>query len=64
MEACNTPVTFDIIDKIDVSNPEDKVKLMKNDVLLVGNLGVPGSKYIENMKIYKALDLRVHSSFN
>lgn len=60
-EACHTPVEFDIIDNFNINDPLSQEKLMKNKVLLVGNLGVTGSKYIENMKCYKMLDLQVHS---
>ena len=37
-------------------------RLLKNPYLLVGNLGTPGSQYIENMRCYKALDLSINSN--
>jgi hypothetical protein len=62
LEACNTPVEFDVIDNFNINQEDSHEKLMKNNILLVGNLGVEGSKYIENMKCYKLLDLQVHSN--
>lgn len=62
LEACHTPLKFDCIANFSFENEDCKEKLLKNPYLLVGNLGTPGSKYIENMKCYKHLDLSIHSN--
>lgn len=60
-KACNVPVDFDIISDFNIETPDAVEKLKKNKVLLVGNLGKAGSRYLDNTKCYKALDLPVHS---
>jgi hypothetical protein len=61
LKACNTPVDFDIISDFNIDNEDSRERLMKNKVLLVGNLGKTGSRYLDNTKCYKLLDLPVHS---
>ena len=55
------PVELDIIENFDFEHEAHKKALLKNKYLLVGNLGVPGSKYIENTKVNKYLNLHFHS---
>lgn len=59
-EACNVPVELDILENFSFDNEDHKKALLKNKYLLVGNLGVPGSKYIENTKVNKYLNLHFH----
>ena len=62
MNACNAPVDFDIVSDFNIDSEDCRERLLKNKVLLVGNLGKVGSRYLDNTKCYKALDLPVHSS--
>ena len=61
MKACNAPVDFDIISDFNIDTDVAIDKLKKNKVLLVGNMGKAGSRYMDNTKCYKILDLPVHS---
>lgn len=51
---------YDIIRDFSFEDEACRQQVLKNDYLLVGNLGAPGSKYVENMRFYKALNLSVH----
>lgn len=60
LKAANAPLQYDLITNFSFDNEECRQQVLKNPYLLVGNLGSPGSKYVENMRFYKALDLSVH----
>jgi len=60
LKAAKVPMQFDIINDFSFDNEECRQKITKNPYLLVGNLGHAGSKYVENIKFYKALELSVH----
>lgn len=62
IEASAAPISFDIIDNFSFDDMSCRERLLKNPYLLVGNLGTPGSQYIENMRCYKALDLSINSN--
>lgn len=62
LEASQAPLKFDIIENFRFDDPDHKEKMLKNNSLLVGNLGKPGSKYVENTKFNKDLDLGIHSN--
>lgn len=61
MKATGAPVEFDIIEDFKFDDEACKTKLNSNPYLLVGNLGTPGSKYLDNPKCYKFLNLQVSS---
>ena len=63
LEAANCPLEFDIIDNFSMDNPEHKKLLKKNQNILIGNVGSPGSKYVENRPLYKFLDLNIKGEF-
>lgn len=60
MEAIHAPVNFDIIDNFSFANAEHRERVKKNSCIIVGNVGEPHSRYIENTKFYKWLDLYVN----
>ena len=60
MEAIHAPINFDIIDNFSFENLDHKNKVKKNPCIMVGNLGEPNARYIENTKFYKWLDLYVN----
>ena len=60
MEAIHAPVNFDIIDNFSFDNAEHRERVKKNSVIMSGNIGELGSRYIENTKFYKWLDLFVN----
>lgn len=60
MEAIHAPINFDIIDNFCFDTPEHRERLKKNQCIMVGNVGETGSRYIENTKLYKSLDLFVN----
>lgn len=57
MDAARAPVNFDIIDNFSFDNKLHRQLIKKNQMVLVGNIGEQGSKYIENTDFYKYLDL-------
>ena len=59
-EAAHTPVTFDVIENFSFKDPESRRLLKNNKHILIGNVGTPGSKYVENIAFYKYLDLFVN----
>ena len=60
MEEVGAPINFDIIDHFSFNNAQHKEQLKKNQVIMVGNVGEEGARYIENTKLYKMLDLFVN----
>lgn len=64
MDIIHAPVNFDIIDNFSFGSAEHREKIKKNACLMVGNLGEPEARYIENTKFYKWLDLYVNGMFN
>lgn len=60
MDAIHAPVNFDIIDNFSFENANHRDQIKKNACIMVGNLGEPGARYIENTKFYKWLDLYVN----
>jgi len=58
-EAAYVPVDFKVLDNFDMENSSDLKKLQSNPAILIGNLGHTGDRYIEDIKLYKALDLYV-----
>lgn len=58
-EASLCPIDFKVLDNFDFDNVSDKLKLQNNPAVLIGNLGHEGDRYIENVNIYKLLDLYV-----
>jgi isocitrate/isopropylmalate dehydrogenase len=62
MDAIHAPVNFDIIDNFSFGSSEHREKIKKNPCIMVGNLGEPGARYIENTKFYKHLDLYVNGN--
>lgn len=63
MEAIHAPLNFDIIDNFSFENIKHRDLIKKNQTIICGNLGETGSRYIENTKFYKWLDLFVNGSF-
>lgn len=51
---------YDVLSEYSFDDPASRERIMKNPYLLVGNLGLPGGKYVENVRFYKSLDLAVH----
>ena len=62
MDAIHAPVNFDIIDKFSFANSTHKEQIKKNPCIMVGNLGGPGARYIENTLFYKYLGLYVNGN--
>jgi hypothetical protein len=62
MDAIHAPINFDIIDNFVFDNPQHRDLIKKNACILTGNLGEAGSRYVENTKFYKFLDLYVNGS--
>lgn len=60
VEAIHAPINFDIIDNFSFDNMEHREKIKQNKCIMVGNLGEPNARYIENTKFYKWLDLYVN----
>lgn len=62
MDALGAPVNFDIIDNFAFENIAHRDLVKKNPCVIVGNLGEPQLRYIENTKFYKWLDLYVNGN--
>ncbi len=63
VKASHAPIHFDIIDNFNFDDPSHKERLFKNPYILEGNLGQTNWKFVENPKLYKALDLTIHGKF-
>lgn len=63
MDAIHAPVNFDIIENFSFANSTHKEQIKKNPCIMVGNLGEPGARYIENTLFYKYLDLYVNGNY-
>jgi len=59
LQAAKSPVEFDVIEDFSMDNSEHLELLKKNKNILCGNVGRPGSNYVENKPLYKYLDLYV-----
>ena len=59
LEAANSPVEFDVIEDFSMDSEEHRELLKKNKNILCGNVGTPGSHYVENRPLYKYLNLFV-----
>ena len=58
-QAAYVPVDFKVLNDFDMENSSDLKKLQNNQAILIGNLGHTGERYIEDIKLYKHLDLYV-----
>jgi len=61
-QAANAPVNFQVIPNFSFNDPECRRKLKNNRHILIGNVGNPGNKFVENTPLYKYLDLFVNSN--
>lgn len=60
IEAAKVPIEFDTIENFCFDNQQHRDLLRKNQCIVVGNIGEEKSRYIENTKLYKYLDLYVN----
>jgi isocitrate dehydrogenase (NAD+) len=58
-EAIKSPVEFDLIENFNLKDPVHLKAVTKNKIILTGNVGVKGSHYVENLALYKHLNLYV-----
>lgn len=64
VKATGAPIIFDMIENFDFTKEECKDALLRNKYILAGNLGTAGSKYIENVDAFHALDLQMNSKLS
>jgi hypothetical protein len=57
LQAANAPLTYDVIENFTMEDESCKAALEKNRYILIGNVGKPGSRYVENTPLYSHLDL-------
>lgn len=63
IKASQAPIHFDVLEGFNFDDPIQREKLFKNPYILEGNQGNLNSKFVENPRMYKALDLTIHGNF-